>query len=141
MIRTELQLQARDIVTLKLLGIGARDDIGRPVFNPPNRAALMEEAMRESASFADCLAPENLHAAGEGQLPKDRRTRHRADAVRATAQATPLLDPGAQPGESVNRFMVERLYRDAKITQIYEVTQQIRRMILARELMKKGARA
>ncbi|HEV7309565.1 MAG TPA: acyl-CoA dehydrogenase family protein, partial [Ensifer sp.] len=36
---------------------------------------------------------------------------------------------------------VERLYRDAKITQIYEGTNQIQRMIIARELLKKGARA
>ena len=33
---------------------------------------------------------------------------------------------------------VERLYRDAKITQIYEGTNQIQRMIIARELIKKG---
>lgn len=36
-------------------------------------------------------------------------------------------------------FEVERLYRDAKITQIYEGTNQIQRMIIARELMSKGA--
>lgn len=36
---------------------------------------------------------------------------------------------------------VERLYRDAKICQIYEGTNQIQRMIIARELLKKGARA
>lgn len=36
---------------------------------------------------------------------------------------------------------VERLYRDAKITQIYEGTNQIQRMIIARELIKNGARA
>ncbi|GAB5375959.1 MAG: acyl-CoA dehydrogenase family protein [Acuticoccus sp.] len=36
---------------------------------------------------------------------------------------------------------VERLYRDAKITQIYEGTNQVQRMIIARELMKNGARA
>jgi len=35
---------------------------------------------------------------------------------------------------------VERLYRDAKICQIYEGTNQIQRMIIARELLKKGAR-
>lgn len=34
---------------------------------------------------------------------------------------------------------VERLYRDAKITQIYEGTNQIQRAIIARELMKHGA--
>lgn len=41
----------------------------------------------------------------------------------------------------IRGFEVERLYRDAKITQIYEGTNQIQRMIIARELMKKGARA
>jgi alkylation response protein AidB-like acyl-CoA dehydrogenase len=34
---------------------------------------------------------------------------------------------------------VERLYRDAKITQIYEGTNQIQRTIIARELIKHGA--
>lgn len=41
----------------------------------------------------------------------------------------------------IRGFEVERLYRDAKITQIYEGTNQIQRMIIARELMKKGARS
>ena len=36
---------------------------------------------------------------------------------------------------------VERLYRDAKITQIYEGTNQIQRAIIARELLAKGATA
>lgn len=35
---------------------------------------------------------------------------------------------------------VERLYRDAKITQIYEGTQQIQRTVIARELIRNGAR-
>ena len=34
---------------------------------------------------------------------------------------------------------VERLYRDAKITQIYEGTNQIQRTIIARELIRNGA--
>ncbi len=41
----------------------------------------------------------------------------------------------------IRGFEVERLYRDAKICQIYEGTNQIQRMIIARELMKKGAQA
>lgn len=41
----------------------------------------------------------------------------------------------------IRGFEVERLYRDAKITQIYEGTNQIQRMIIARELMKHGAAA
>lgn len=39
----------------------------------------------------------------------------------------------------IRGFKVERLYRDAKITQIYEGTNQIQRMIIARELFKHGA--
>lgn len=41
----------------------------------------------------------------------------------------------------IRGFEVERLYRDAKITQIYEGTNQIQRMIIARELLAKGATA
>jgi len=41
----------------------------------------------------------------------------------------------------IRGFEVERLYRDAKITQIYEGTNQIQRMIIARELIKNGARS
>lgn len=41
----------------------------------------------------------------------------------------------------IRGFEVERLYRDAKITQIYEGTNQIQRMIIARELLKNGAKA
>lgn len=40
----------------------------------------------------------------------------------------------------IRGFEVERLYRDAKITQIYEGTNQIQRMIIARQLIKNGAR-
>ncbi|MDD9910228.1 MAG: acyl-CoA dehydrogenase family protein [Ahrensia sp.] len=39
----------------------------------------------------------------------------------------------------IRGFEVERLYRDAKITQIYEGTNQVQRMIIARELLKNGA--
>ncbi|MFB6198197.1 MAG: acyl-CoA dehydrogenase family protein, partial [Halobacteriaceae archaeon] len=38
----------------------------------------------------------------------------------------------------VNDFDVERLYRDAKITQIYEGTSEIQKNIIARELLGKG---
>ncbi|MEN8195510.1 MAG: acyl-CoA dehydrogenase family protein [Pseudomonadota bacterium] len=41
----------------------------------------------------------------------------------------------------IRGFEVERLYRDAKICQIYEGTNQIQRVIIARELIKNGARA
>lgn len=38
----------------------------------------------------------------------------------------------------VNDFDVERLYRDSKITQIYEGTSEIQKNIIARELLGKG---
>jgi acyl-CoA dehydrogenase len=38
----------------------------------------------------------------------------------------------------VNDFDVERFYRDAKITQIYEATTEIQKNIIARELLGKG---
>ncbi|MBV4521204.1 acyl-CoA dehydrogenase family protein [Pseudomonas sp. SWRI74] len=41
----------------------------------------------------------------------------------------------------IRGFEVERLYRDAKITQIYEGTNQIQRTIIARELLTKGGRS
>jgi alkylation response protein AidB-like acyl-CoA dehydrogenase len=34
---------------------------------------------------------------------------------------------------------VERLYRDAKVTQIYEGTNEIQRVIIARQLLKESA--
>jgi len=36
----------------------------------------------------------------------------------------------------VNDYPVERMMRDAKITQIYEGTNQIQRMVMARQLLK-----
>lgn len=57
-------------------------------------------------------------------------------AVRRTSDAVQVFGGSGY----IRGFEVERLYRDAKITQIYEGTQQIQRMIIARELMKKGAR-
>ncbi|MEP1206391.1 MAG: acyl-CoA dehydrogenase family protein [Rhizobiaceae bacterium] len=57
-------------------------------------------------------------------------------AVARTADAVQIFGGSGY----IRGFEVERLYRDAKITQIYEGTNQIQRMIIARELMKHGAR-
>ena len=37
----------------------------------------------------------------------------------------------------VREFHVERMMRDAKITQIYEGTSEIQKMVIAREILKK----
>ena len=58
-------------------------------------------------------------------------------AVKRTADAVQVFG-----GSGYIRGMeVERLYRDAKITQIYEGTNQIQRTIIARELLKNGAQS
>jgi alkylation response protein AidB-like acyl-CoA dehydrogenase len=53
-------------------------------------------------------------------------------AVQHTANAVQIFGGSGY----IRGFEVERLYRDAKITQIYEGTNQIQRMIIARELLK-----
>ena len=57
-------------------------------------------------------------------------------AVARTADAVQIFGGSGY----IRGFEVERLYRDAKITQIYEGTNQVQRMIIARELVKHGAR-
>ena len=56
-------------------------------------------------------------------------------AVQHTANAVQIFGGSGY----IQGFEVERLYRDAKITQIYEGTNQIQRSIIARELMRNGA--
>ncbi len=53
-------------------------------------------------------------------------------AVRHTANAVQIFGGSGY----IRGFEVERLYRDAKITQIYEGTNQIQRSIIARELLR-----
>ena len=53
-------------------------------------------------------------------------------AVQHTANAVQIFGGSGY----IRGFEVERLYRDAKITQIYEGTNQIQRSIIARELLK-----
>lgn len=56
-------------------------------------------------------------------------------AVRQSANAVQIFGGSGY----IRGFEVERLYRDAKITQIYEGTNQIQRTIIARELLKQDA--
>ncbi|MFN8831971.1 MAG: acyl-CoA dehydrogenase family protein [Labrys sp. (in: a-proteobacteria)] len=58
-------------------------------------------------------------------------------AVAQTANAVQIFGGSGY----IQGFEVERLYRDAKITQIYEGTNQVQRSIIARELIRHGARA
>lgn len=56
-------------------------------------------------------------------------------AVKQTANAVQIFGGSGY----IQGFEVERLYRDAKITQIYEGTNQIQRSIIAKELLKNGS--
>jgi alkylation response protein AidB-like acyl-CoA dehydrogenase len=56
-------------------------------------------------------------------------------AVAQTANAVQIFGGSGY----IRGFEVERLYREAKITQIYEGTHQIQRTIIATELIKNGA--
>lgn len=58
-------------------------------------------------------------------------------AVAQTANAVQIFGGSGY----IRGFEVERLYRDAKITQIYEGTNQIQRSIIARELLANGVPA
>jgi alkylation response protein AidB-like acyl-CoA dehydrogenase len=53
-------------------------------------------------------------------------------AVRRTSDAVQIFGGSG----CIRGFEVERLYRDAKITQIYEGTNQIQRNLIARHLLK-----
>jgi alkylation response protein AidB-like acyl-CoA dehydrogenase len=55
-------------------------------------------------------------------------------AMRVTTDAVQVLGGYGY----IDEFPVERMMRDAKITQLYEGTQQIQRLVLARALLGKG---
>lgn len=83
-----------------------------------NRAALMidnQVTATAASSMAKCFASDM--------------------AVRQTANAVQIFGGSGY----IRGYEVERLFRDAKITQIYEGTNQIQRTIIARQLIKHGA--
>ena len=55
-------------------------------------------------------------------------------AMRVTTDAVQVLGGYGY----VTEYPVERMMRDAKITQLYEGTQQIQRLIVARQLLRGG---
>jgi alkylation response protein AidB-like acyl-CoA dehydrogenase len=65
----------------------------------------------------------------------DREMLHRRRAVIDTSNAVQIFGGSGY----IRGFEVERLYRDAKITQINEGTQQIQRTVIAGELIRHGA--
>ena len=56
------------------------------------------------------------------------------NAMRVTTEAVQVLGGYGYTTE----YPVERMMRDAKITQIYEGTNQIQRLVIAREMLKEN---
>jgi acyl-CoA dehydrogenase len=55
-------------------------------------------------------------------------------AMRVTTDAVQVLGGYGY----INEYPVERMMRDAKITQLYEGTQQIQRLVIARQLLQRA---
>ncbi len=134
---------------LGLFGIGVPEAIGGPGRDTLALAVVMEELSRGHASIAD--------RCGRVELISTLLVRHGSMRQRALLPlalgtkarvACCMTGAVARAGEAVQvfggsgnirGFEVERLYRNARITQIYAGTNQIQRMITARELTRKGA--
>ena len=89
--------------------------------------AAARALVREAARLMDCGAPATMAASIAKCFASDM-------AVAQTANAVQVFGGSGY----IRGVEVERLYRDAKITQIYEGTNQIQRTIIARELMRGG---
>ena len=81
-------------------------------------------------------------AEGAGRAAHRRRARRRSCSpprwrARQTAEAIQILGGYGYTKE----FPVERYYRDAKITEIYEGTSEIQRLVIARQILGAAARA
>ncbi len=83
--------------------------------------------MRHAAVAMDRGEPATIHCSIAKCFASDM-------AVAQTASAVQVFGGSGY----IRGFEVERLYRDAKITQIYEGTNQIQRTIIARELIANG---
>jgi hypothetical protein len=90
------------------------------------------EAARSLVHRAALMIDNNIRATSASSMAKC----FASDvAVRQTAEAAQIFGGSGY----IRGYETERLYRDAKITQIYEGTNQIQRTIIARQLMKHGA--
>jgi len=116
-----------------------RRQFGRPIIenqglqwmlaDMATQIAAARELVRRAATLTDAGEPANAACSMAKCFAGDM-------AVAQTANAVQVFGGSGY----IRGFEVERLYRDAKITQIYEGTQQIQRTIIARELMKNGPR-
>lgn len=103
------------------------------------RLMLADAAVSLESAWLLTLAAAQAKARGDGQL-----TRKAAQAkLFATERALVVCDHAIQihGGYGFCRDLpVERLFRDVRVTTIYEGTSQIQRLVIAREILKHAAR-
>jgi alkylation response protein AidB-like acyl-CoA dehydrogenase len=112
-----------------------RKQFGRPIAENQGLQWMMADMMKDITAAralvhrAAMVMDAGLPAAMDSSIAKC----FAADvAVQHTANAVQIFGGSG----FIRGFEVERLYRDAKITQIYEGTNQIQRSIIARELLR-----
>ena len=116
-----------------------RKQFGKPIVENQGLQWMLADmateitASRSLVHRAATMLDGGIHATAACSMAKC----HASDmVVRQTANAVQIFGGSGY----IRGYEVERLYRDAKITQIYEGTNQIQRTIIARELLKHGAR-
>jgi len=83
--------------------------------------------IRHAACLKDQGIPASTHASMAKLFASDMAVKHSAAALQIQ---------GMQGHDKSS--IVERLYRDAKVTQIYEGTSEVQRIIISRNLQRKG---
>ena len=101
-------------IQFKLADIATRVSAARALLHAAATAKDRGENIRQFSSMAKLLASET--------------------AMRATTEAIQIFGGYGY----VNEYPVERLFRDAKVTEIYEGTSEIQRIVIARELYSRG---
>jgi butyryl-CoA dehydrogenase len=100
---------------------------------------LAEVAAKLDAARLLTLQAARLRDAGRPHTAAGAKAKLFASAVAVEAANTCVQTLGGY-GYSAE-YPAERLYRDAKITQIYEGTSEIQRLVIARDLLGEAARA
>ena len=83
----------------------------------------------QAARLKDQDIPANMHASMAKLFASETAVKHTAAAFRI-----------AGLGDYTQGSRLERLYRDAKVTQIYEGTSEVQRLIIFRNLQREGLR-
>ncbi|MFC7398983.1 acyl-CoA dehydrogenase family protein [Chelatococcus sp. GCM10030263] len=119
---------------------GQRRQFGQPVADFQGLQWMLADMVKDitAARLLVHHAAEAFDSGGQSTIFCSMAKCFAADmAVAQTANAVQIFGGSGY----IRGFEVERLYRDAKITQIYEGTNQIQRTIIARELLKNGVPA